>query len=37
MKSVAADKLRSMLGITDLVVKRGHGPALLTDHTLAEV
>jgi 3',5'-cyclic AMP phosphodiesterase CpdA len=37
MKSVPADKLRSMLGITDLVVKRGHGPALLTDHTLAEV
>jgi 3',5'-cyclic AMP phosphodiesterase CpdA len=36
MKSVQADKLRSMLGITDLVVKRGHGPALLTDHTLAE-
>jgi calcineurin-like phosphoesterase family protein len=37
MKSVPADKLRSMLGITDLVVKRGPGPALLTDHTLAEV
>jgi len=37
MKTVAADKLRSMLGITDLVVKRGQGPLQLTDHTLAEV
>ena len=37
MKSVAADRLRAMLGITDLVVKRGQGPVMLADHTLAEV
>ncbi len=36
MKSVPADKLRAMLGITDLVVKRGQGPLMLGDHTLAE-
>jgi hypothetical protein len=37
MKSVAADRLRSMLGITDVVVKRGQGPLALTNRTLAEV
>jgi len=37
MKTVAADRLRSMLGITELVVKRGQGPVALTNHTLAEV
>ena len=37
MKSVAADRLRSTLGITDVVVKRGQGPLALTNHTLAEV
>jgi hypothetical protein len=36
MKTVAADRLRSMLGITDVVVKRGQGPLMLADHTLAE-
>ena len=36
MKSVAADRLRSTLGITDVVVKRGQGPLALTNHTLAE-
>jgi hypothetical protein len=33
---VPADQLRAMLGITDLVVKRGRGPVLITDHSLAE-
>jgi len=37
MKTVAADRLRSMLGITDVVVKHGQGPLALTNHTLAEV
>jgi 3',5'-cyclic AMP phosphodiesterase CpdA len=37
MKTVAADRLRSMLGITDVVVKRGQRPLALTNHTLAEV
>jgi hypothetical protein len=36
MKTVAADRLRSMLGITDVVVKRGQGSVALTNHTLAE-
>ena len=34
IKTVAADRLRSMLGITDLVVKRGQGPLALTNSTL---
>ena len=37
MKSVPADRLRAMLGITDLVVKRGQGPLALTNATLAGV
>jgi 3',5'-cyclic AMP phosphodiesterase CpdA len=36
IKTVPADRLRSMLGITDVVVTRGAAPAVLTDHTLAE-
>jgi hypothetical protein len=37
IKTVPADKLRAMLGITDVVLKRGQGPALLTNTTLAGV
>ena len=37
MKEVAADRLRQMLGITDVTVKRSHAPAAIVDHTLAEV
>lgn len=37
MKSVPADRLRAMLGITDLVVKRGQGPLALINSTLAGV
>jgi len=36
IKTVPADKLRGLLGITDLVLKRGADRARLTDHTLAE-
>jgi 3',5'-cyclic AMP phosphodiesterase CpdA len=36
IKTVAADRLRAMLGITDVVVKRGQGPLALTNYTLAE-
>jgi 3',5'-cyclic AMP phosphodiesterase CpdA len=36
IKTVAADQLRSTLGITDVLVKRGREPAMLADHTLAE-
>jgi 3',5'-cyclic AMP phosphodiesterase CpdA len=36
MKGVAADRLKSMLGLTDVTVKRSIGPVALVDHTLAE-
>jgi 3',5'-cyclic AMP phosphodiesterase CpdA len=37
MKNVPAERLRSMLGITDVVLKRGQGPATLTNTTLEGV
>ncbi len=37
IKTVPADRLRATLGITDLVVKRGQGPLVLTNITLAGV
>ncbi len=37
IKTVPADRLRAMLGITDVVLKRGQGPAMLTNTTLAGV
>jgi hypothetical protein len=37
MKNVPADKLRAMLGITDLTVKRGRGPVVMVNHALEEV
>ncbi|HTJ62497.1 MAG TPA: metallophosphoesterase [Alphaproteobacteria bacterium] len=36
LKSVPADRLRATLGITDVTVKRGQGPVVLADSTLAE-
>jgi len=36
MKDVPADRLRAMLGITDITVRRGVGPLAIADHTLAE-
>jgi 3',5'-cyclic AMP phosphodiesterase CpdA len=37
IKTVPADKLRGLLGITDLVVVPGFGRTQVSDHTLAEI